>query len=111
MFRVFFLFNTRQWVYFSCHVLQELLSKITKNVQITGKISIASLRIVRCLLRRFSVMSYMISSNVFRPPVSLITHTGQGLWEICIKIYFRPGVKCNRHETQIWSTALCKEIL
>ena len=56
-------------------------------------------------------MSHMISSNVFRPPVSLITHTGQGLWEVCIENSLRPEVKYNCHETQVWSTALCKEIL
>jgi hypothetical protein len=68
-----------------------------KNLQITGKISIASLRIARLLLRRFSSMSYTLNENVFRQVISLITQTGQGLWEVRIEVYFRPGVKCNCH--------------
>jgi len=43
--------------------------------------------------------------------LTLITHTGQGLWEVYIETFLRPGVKYNCHETQVWSTALCKEIL
>ena len=53
----------------------------------------------------------MISGNVFRSPVLLITRTGQGLWEVCLEIYLSRRMKYNSHETQVWSTALCKEIL
>jgi hypothetical protein len=31
--------------------------------------------------------------------------------EVRIEIYLRPVEKCNSHEAQTWSTALCKEIL
>jgi hypothetical protein len=59
------------------------------------------------------IMSHMISGNVFRPPVSLITHTGQWLWEVGIEIYLRLRVRHNCHENQVWSTVRkdSKEIL
>ena len=64
---IFFLQNTRHWVHSSWHALQELLSNITKNVQITGKISTASLRFARCLLRRFSALQSALIRHTVQP--------------------------------------------